>query len=107
VSAPEHLSKDQFSVLYHGTKSVNIESIREQGLTPPERVLNPASWHMLTSVKSEAGYFAGKGGAVLTYHVPADQADAHLHPNRGGQGRALHAIKKPLPGSMIQGVDQL
>lgn len=108
MSASENLSPEQFKTFYHGTKAKNVESIRDTGLTSSNSSIYPAKWYMLTDRKDEAGHYAGgKGGAVLTYHVPNEQVEEHLWPGSINQVSEIRAIKKPLPGNMIHHVDYL
>jgi hypothetical protein len=110
VSADEHLSPEQFTTLYHGTRLKHVDSIREHGLTPPEGV-NPAGWPMLTDNKAQAERYAGD--AVLEFHVPTDRMDYRakdgvLWPGREhnayGHPATAYGVKGRVPGDMLAAV---
>ena len=97
----------------HGTAGDSVEEIRRNGLHPPEFPADPATRWTLTSSQAEAEGIAeryrqfGGDGAVITYLVPGDEADAYLYePVDLGTVR-WHALRKPLPGHMIYHVDYL
>jgi hypothetical protein len=102
-------------VLYHGTTTKNVDSIKESGLRPPERV-NSASWPMLTdSLEQAREYVNGRPGAVvLEYHVPKSavysrgNSSAMLWPGVEhpvyDQTATAYAIKTPLPADLLRQV---
>lgn len=98
MAASEHLNPDQFRRLYHGTTPEAAEQIRQRGLTSRQY---SETHNTLTDSHKQALGFAGPGGEVLAFHVP----DSHLWPaySYWGHGEVAntHALRKPLPPSMV------
>jgi hypothetical protein len=98
----------EYLELYHGTAASQVDSIRTGGLFPPTPPRYPEFWAMLTSNREMAEGFARRtpphDRAVITYRVPADEVDTYLYPSRTTD-LAEHALKLPLPGSMIIAVE--
>jgi hypothetical protein len=125
MATSDHLNGDQFSEWFHGTPSAEKgRSIAANGLTSNAYGEQYGrSNYTLTTRKDEAGYFAGKHGAVATVRVPHDQAsdyltaDPHEHrvikaPPGSGlpdsvSGPHLSGIHKPIPPSMVHHVDYI
>lgn len=97
----------------HGTAADSVEEIRRMGLYPPEFPADPATRWTLTSSQAEAAGIAeryrqfGGAGAVITYLVPGDEADAYLFEAVDLGTVRWYALRKPLPGRMIHHVDYL
>jgi hypothetical protein len=110
VSSP--LNPEQFTTLYHGTSPDNVDSIRSEGLKPPESV-QPAMWPMLTTSRDQAARYGR--GAVVEYSVPSHVMD-YRHPEGAlwpgqshdvyGHDATAYGIKGALPGKYIKKVHQ-
>lgn len=101
------LNQQQFSEWYHGTRKEKAESIAESGLTShgygvrKSRHGNDEHNFTLSKNKEEAASYSGHKGSVVTVRVPVDQLHEYLTlPNWKRTG-----IHKPLPKSMIHGVE--
>lgn len=122
MSAFDSLHPVQFSEWFHGVPAKHVGGIVQSGqLTSSDYTKRNKT---LTVRKDEAGYYAGKGGAVVTVRVPHSQAGEYLHADphehaiipapaelkRNGakdsvRGPSTSAIKKPIPSSMIHKIE--
>jgi hypothetical protein len=108
----EHLS-DQFTTLYHGTSAKHVGKIRKHGLTPPEGVIQPASWYMLTTSREQAARYSK--GSVLEYRIPHEAMDFRhekgvLWPgqehNVYGHEATAYAVKGKVPSEYLHAVHE-
>lgn len=102
-----------FRELYHGTAAENVESIRATGLFPLEPPRYEGYWAMLPSSTEDAAGNARRhmqmrqvDGAVITYRVSEDQADAYLYPAIQ-KAPDWYTLRQPLPATMIHDVHYL
>lgn len=88
--------------LFHGTsKAKTAALIRANGLTSAE--YGNEYYSTLTYSKDEAGYFAGRHGAVVTVRIPRAVAGEYLNTVTGN----ITGLKKPIPAEMIAGADYI
>jgi len=107
MAASDHLGQ-QFSTWYHGTPTRDTAaSIAANGLQSGLSTKRP--YYTLARKADEAAMWAGKKGAVVTFHVPDADRAAHLTSESDAEGGymgppRLSGIKKHLPSSMVHDV---
>ena len=98
--------------LYHGTRAVYVDRIRQEGLHAPSHV-NAWTWYMLTtSPEQAAAYSPHDDSVVLEYDIPDDLLDAldggllgiPTEHNVYGFSAMAYGIPRGLPGSYLVAV---
>lgn len=108
AEAPEGYVK-----LYHGTLDKHIESVATEGLKASESAMQPAKWFMLTTSYDQAQSYAGEGGMVVEFTMPATalnyrNEDGCVWPGTEhdvyGQKATAYAPKGLVPNSYVTAV---
>jgi hypothetical protein len=105
MPASEHVSKDQFPVLYHGTHVEEAATgIRSEGVRRVNaNVIFPAKWPTLTTSREQAERY---GKHVVEVHLTPELAQKHLWPEleHGAYGfdAKAYAVREHIPPEHVR-----